>query len=117
VIQEPYRQAFGCVHTRTYGRPIGWTLVSSALEKIAFPTILLVMVLLGNWEGLLITVAAETLIIVAALMFVMKNQRLEYLVKGVAVIPIRYALTAFELVTIARFATDLWVTGNRKWRK
>ena len=117
VIQEPYRQAFGCAHTTTYGRPIGWTLVSSALEKIAFPTILLVMVLLGNWEGLLITVAAETFIVVAALMLVMKNQRLEYLVKGLAVIPVRYALTAFELVTIARFATDLWVTGNRKWRK
>jgi len=44
-------------------------------------------------------------------------QRLEYLVKGIAVTPVRYALLVFELVTIARFAVDMWVTGNRRWRK
>jgi hypothetical protein len=48
---------------------------------------------------------------------VMKGQRLEYLVKGLAVVPIRYGLMASELVTLARFGTDLWVTDNRKWRK
>ena len=59
-------------HTRTYGRPVGWALLSSAVEKIGFPTVLLVMVVLGNWEGLLITVCAETLITVTALVVVMK---------------------------------------------
>ena len=116
-IQEPYRQAFGREHTRTYGRPAGWALMSSAVEKIGFPTVLLMTVLFGNWEGLLITIAAETLITVTALVVVMKNQRLEYLVKGIAVTPIRYALVASELVTIARFASDMWVTKNRRWRK
>ena len=24
---------------------------------------------------------------------------------------------ALDVVTIGRFATDLWITGNRKWRK
>ena len=48
---------------------------------------------------------------------VMKGQRLEYLLKGLAVTPIRYALLAIGAVTIGRFATDLWITRNRKWRK
>ena len=91
--------------------------MSSAVEKIAFPSVLLAMALLGNWEGLLITVCAETLLTTAALMIAMKGQRLEYLVKGIAVTPIRYALLASELVTIARFTSDLWVTKNRSWRK
>jgi hypothetical protein len=33
------------------------------------------------------------------------------------VTPIRYALIASDLVTLTRFASDLWLTGNRKWRK
>jgi hypothetical protein len=116
-IQEPYRQAFGREHTRTYGRPVGWALLSSAVEKVGFPTVLLAMALLGNWEGLLITVCAETFLTVTALVVVMKNRRLECLIKGIAVTPIRYALLAFELVTIARFASDVWLTRNRRWRK
>ena len=116
-IQEPYRQPFGSAHTLRYGRPAGWALMSSAVEKVGFPTVLLVMVLLGNWEGLLITVGAETLLTVAALTIAMKGQRLEYLVKGVAVTPIRYALLVTEFVTIARFASDLWLTKHRGWRK
>jgi hypothetical protein len=117
LIHEPYRQAFGQEHTRLYGRPAGWTLLTSAIEKVAFPTALLIMAILGNWEGLLMTIGAETVLSVSALMMVMKGQRLEYLVKGIAVTPVRYGLLVFELVTIARFAVDMWVTGNRRWRK
>ena len=91
--------------------------MSSAIEKIGFPTVLLMMVLFQNWEGLLITVCAETFITVTALVVVMKDQRLEYLIKGIAVTPIRYTLLASELVTIARFASDMWLTKNRRWRK
>ena len=75
------------------------------------------MVLLQNWEGLLITIAAETFLSVGALVIAMRRQRLEYLIKGIVATPIRYTLLAFELVTIARFASDLWLTKNRRWRK
>jgi hypothetical protein len=57
---EPYRQAFGTEHTRLYGRPTGWFLATSAFEKVAFPTILLVLLLLRNWYGLALSVLAET---------------------------------------------------------
>ena len=116
-VREPYRQAFGREHTKTFGRPIGWAVMSSAVEKIGFPTVLLAMVLLRNWEGLLITIAAETFLSVGALVIAMRGQRLEYLIKGIVATPIRYTLLAFELVTIARFASDLWLTKNRRWRK
>ena len=89
----------------------------SAAEKVFFPTTLLIMLILRHWEALAVTVACETAICVAALMFVMKGRRLEYLLKGIAVTPIRYALLGSELVTIGRFASDLWITKNRKWRK
>jgi hypothetical protein len=116
-IVEPYRQPFGQVYTTTLGRPAGWAVMSSAIEKVGFPTVLLAMVLIQNWEGVLITVGAETFLTLTALVIAMKGQRLEYLFKGIAVTPIRYALLAWELVTIARFAADLWLTRNRRWRK
>ena len=117
LIKEPYRQAFGQGHTRIYGRPVGWVLLASAIEKVGFPTLLFIMAILGNWEGLLMTIGVETVLSVTVLTILMKRRRLEYLVKGLAVTPVRYALVVFELVTIARFAADMWVTGNRRWRK
>jgi glycosyltransferase involved in cell wall biosynthesis len=117
LVGEPYRQAFGRARTETHGRPAGWILMMSAIEKVFFPTALLIMLILRNWEGLAVTVVFETAICVTALAVVMKGQRLEYVLKGLAVTPIRYALLASELVTIGRFASDLWITDNRKWRK
>jgi glycosyltransferase involved in cell wall biosynthesis len=117
VIGEPYRQAFGRHRTLQYGRPAGWMLTISAIEKVFFPTSLLIMLLLRNWHGLALTIAVETLIGLLVLAAVMKGRRLEYVVKGLAVAPLRYALVTSELVTLARFATDLWITNNRKWRK
>lgn len=117
IVREPYRQAFGRQYTLAYGRPAGWLLFTGAIEKVFFPTVLLMMAILGNWEGLWVTVACESLISLAALVTVMKGQRLEFLFKGLAVIPMRYALLLSEFVTLGRFAVDLWITRNRKWRK
>ena len=89
----------------------------SAVEKVFFPTSLLIMVILQWWEALAVTVAAETALCMIALVLVMKGRRLEYAVKGLAVTPIRYALLGMELMTIGRFATDLWITNDRRWRK
>jgi glycosyltransferase involved in cell wall biosynthesis len=116
-IQEPYRQPFGREHTRIYGRPAGWALMAASVEKIAFPTVMVLMLIFRNWEGIGITLGAETLIAVAALTTAMKGRRVEYAAKGIAVTPLRYAVLVFELVTISRFASDLWLTGNRRWRK
>lgn len=117
VIAEPYRQAFGRKRTDEFGRPAGWSLLMSAIEKIFFPTSLLIMVILQWWEVLAVTLAAETAICVTALFIVMKGQRLEYAVKGLIATPIRYALLGMDLLTIGRFATDLWLTNDRRWRK
>jgi glycosyltransferase involved in cell wall biosynthesis len=116
-VREPYRQPFGSAHTESYGRPAGWAVLMSAIEKVTLPSVLLAMILLGNWQGVLITVCAETLLTVTMLALAMKNHRVEYLLKGVAVTPIRYGLLVADLFTLARFASDLWVTRNRKWRK
>ena len=114
---EQYRQPFGIDYTLKYGRPIGWVLFMSAFEKIAFPSVLLIMILMKLWEPLAITLAAETVITNGILVTVARGRRLEYLLKGLAVTPLRYGVLLFDLVTIGRFAADLWVFRNRRWRK
>jgi len=116
-IAEPYRQPFGRERTLAYGRPAGWILLMSAVEKVFFPTTLIVLILLRNWDGLMLTVTAETAVGVAALVAVMKGKRLQYLVKGVLAAPIRYAMMLSDTVTMGRFALDLWVRNDRRWRK
>lgn len=117
VIQEPYRQAFGRERTLRDGRPAGWMLMMAAVEKVFFPTALLIMAIVGNWFGLALTLAVETLISVAILAAVMTGRRLEYIGKGLAVAPLRYGVMISEFVTLGRFAGDMWITRNRNWRK
>src|SRR5207249_3339597 len=56
VIGEPYRQAFGRDRTLRYGRPAGWMLMMSAVEKVFFPAALVIMMLFRNWQGLAVTI-------------------------------------------------------------
>jgi len=58
-IKEQYRQPFGKQYTLDYGRPIGWAMFLSAFEKIAFPTALVIMLILRMWEALAVTLVAD----------------------------------------------------------
>ncbi len=91
-------------------------LLTSAIEKVVVPTLILIMILLGWWKPLGVIIVVETLLSVTALMFVMKGRRLEFLLKGIAITPIRYALLASELRTIARFAVEVWLLDGRAFR-
>jgi glycosyltransferase involved in cell wall biosynthesis len=116
-IREQYRQTFGEEHTRMYGRPMGWVLLMAAIEKVFFPTALVIMIILRLWEPLGITVAAETLLSLIILTFIAKGHRAEYFLKGLLLTPIRYSSLLYDLVTIGRFSADLWIFRNRRWRK
>jgi glycosyltransferase involved in cell wall biosynthesis len=116
-IKEQYRQAFGVDYTLKYGRPIGWVLFMSAVEKIAFPTVLVMMAIMQLWWAIGYTVLLETVLSLAVLFAVAKGHRFQYLLKGIAVVPMRYMVILFDLVTMFRFAADLWIFGNRRWRK
>jgi len=117
VIKEPYRQSFGEETTKTYGRPIGWVLMTSAMEKVFFPATLLIMIILKLWIPLAITVLIETLISLTILMLISKPHRVKYLLKGILATPLRYSSLLYDLFTILRFAADLWIFRSRRWRK
>ena len=117
-IQEPYRQPFGDEYTDKYGRPIGWSIFMSLVEKIAFPFALLMMIAMRMWEALLVTVVVETAFSTMITMVVAPmGSKLRFLIKGLAMTPVRYSALLFDTVTILRFAADVWFKGNRKWRK
>jgi hypothetical protein len=127
-IKEAYRQAFGDDRTQKEGRPMGWVTLFSAVEKIAFPTTVLIMVILQLWEPLLITIIAESVLSVGILLVISRRKKdrvkryrswlrgIEYFFKGVFLIPIRYMSLMYDLVTIGVFASHVW-TGERRWRK
>lgn len=116
-IKEPYRQPFGEQYTLDYGRPMGWALLMPAFEKISFPTVLTMMMIFKLWEPLIITLLAETLLMVVILAIVAKGHRWAYVGKGLLVTPIRYLSIFFDLLTMLRFAFELWVSRTRRWRK
>jgi len=117
VIKEPYRQSFGEQVTEMYGRPIGWVLFTSAMEKVFFPATLLIMIILKLWLFLAITVLIETLISVTILTFISKPHRIKYFLKGIVATPLRYLSLFYDLFTMLRFVTDLWILRSRRWRK
>jgi len=116
-IREAYRQPFGVEYTQKFGRPIGWIILLSAIEKVTFPVVVLLMMALGWWEMLLLTMVAETVVqLILALAFA-TNRHLEYALKSILVTPLRYILMLFDLFTISRFLVDVLILKNRKWRK
>jgi glycosyltransferase involved in cell wall biosynthesis len=117
VIKEQYRQPFGEKTTLEYGRPIGWAMFLGAAEKIGFPTALIILLALRMWEPLAVTMLAEMIVSLTVLFAVSKGQRLGMLLKGILIMPLRYVLMVADTITMLRFAFDLWITGNRKWRK
>jgi glycosyltransferase involved in cell wall biosynthesis len=118
LVKEQYRQPFGEKYTLEYGRPIGWAMFLSAVEKIGFPTAIIILLVLRMWEPLAVTIIAELLVSLAALVVVARRgERITTLLKGIAITPLRYALMVADTYTIGRFAFDLWISGNRKWRK
>jgi hypothetical protein len=116
-IQEAYRQPFGIDHSRKYGRPMGWILLTSAAEKIFFPTAVLIMILLGLWEALAVTLLAETAVAVATLAVISPGRRIRAFFQGLAITPLRYSMLIWDLAIIGRFASDLWISKDRRWRK
>jgi glycosyltransferase involved in cell wall biosynthesis len=117
LIKEQYRQSFGEDYTSKYGRPIGWVLLTSAIEKVFFPTVVLIMMCLGLWRPLGVTVLAETVLCLGIMAIVAKGHRMEYVVKGLLVTPLRYSSLLYDLVTLSRFSADIWIFRNTRWRK
>jgi glycosyltransferase involved in cell wall biosynthesis len=116
-IQEAYRQPFGEKFTKADGRPFGWVPFLGALEKISLPTVLIIMGIFGWWEPMFVTLLAETLLSALILAWVSPEGPFRAFFQAVLLAPLRYLLIVQEVFTIGRFALDLWVTGNRKWRK
>lgn len=127
-VKEAYRQAFGDNITHEVGRPMGWVPFMGAVEKIAFPTTMLIMLWLQLWEPLLITIIGESILSVGILLIISRRKDevkrykswlrgVEYFFKGVFLIPVRYLSLLFDLVTISIFAFQVWGSGERRWRK
>ena len=128
IIREPYRQPFGDEFTEKYGRPIGWPIFLGAVEKIFFPTILVIMLVLKLWEPLLITVIAETVISTTILLLIARapqaNRFLKstwrgigYFFRGILLTPIRYLSLLYDLVTMMIFLIQVWFFKGIRWRK
>ncbi|HET7126998.1 MAG TPA: glycosyltransferase [Lysobacter sp.] len=117
LVKEQYRQPFGDKYTLEYGRPIGWAMFLGGVEKIGFPTAIVILLILRMWEPLAVTLIAEVLVSMAVLFIVARGSRITTTLKGLLMTPVRYAMILADTWTICRFAFDLWISGNRKWRK
>lgn len=115
-IKEAYRQAFGENITHKYGRPIGWFMFTSLLEKITFPIIIIVMMVFHLWGVLAITFVAEVIVFSSIIAFMHKNKRIKNFFKSVLIAPIRYTVLVYDLLVFSNFVKDI-IIGNRRWRK
>ena len=114
---EAYRQAFGKKITAQWGRPGGWPIFLGLIEKIFFPVGILLMMFYQAWEPLIVTISAETALLMVILAIISPGRRVSDALKGLLTLPLRYAVAMYDLVTVTRFTLDLWVYQNRAWRK
>ena len=115
-VVDGYRQPFGMRFSKQLGRPGGWLIFFAILEKISFVLVLLILIVLGAWEALAITIVAEMTLYTIFLATFAKGRRLEYIAKGLLITPIRYSMLILDIITFIRFCFDL-ATAKRGWRK
>lgn len=116
-IQEAYRQPFGVELTKKYGRPIGWFIFTSAVEKVSFPLIILMFIYLKLWWILLFTFVAEVLLYSIVIGIAHKNHRVANVIKSIFLAPIRYTVLMFDIIVIVFFIKDVMFETGRSWRK
>lgn len=116
-IKEPYRQRFGHEQTIRYGRPMGWAIFTSLVEKIVFPLVLGAFIFFQMWETLLWTVVIESAVAIFLLAIAARRKWFIYIFKGILLAPFRYIVALYDFFIILRFAADIWIFRNKKWRK
>ncbi|MDP3558943.1 MAG: glycosyltransferase [Legionellaceae bacterium] len=116
-IQEAYRQAFGVEYTIKYGRNIGWFVFTTTFEKLSFPTVIIILIILQYWLTLLATIGSEVALYAIIIATMHKNRRFRNFFKAILFTPIRYSQIMFDIVVLGKFMSDLWITKNRRWRK
>jgi len=115
-IVDGYRQPFGMRFAKQLGRPGGWLIFFAIVEKASFVLVILILLAIGAWWPLAVTIGAEGLLYTVFLVIFSKGRRLEYAVKGILITPLRYVTLVLDITTFLRFFFDL-VTTRRGWRK
>jgi glycosyltransferase involved in cell wall biosynthesis len=102
-VKEPYRQTWGRDYTQRFGRPIGWAVLFSALEKAAWPLTLAVLAGLGLGKALGMVVAAESLLTFLALLLSARSRRWTLAFQGLLVTPLRYLGLLSDFLSMLAF--------------
>lgn len=102
-VKEPYRQTWGRDYTARFGRPIGWAVLFSVLEKAAWPLALALLAGLRLWIPLAATVAAECLLTSLALLCSARERRLTLALQGLLVTPLRYLGLLSDFLSMLAF--------------
>ena len=115
-VVDGYRQPFGISFLAQLGRPSGWLIFLGIFEKISFVLVLLVMIAIGAWFPLVLTIVIESALFTSILVTWSKARRLEFAVKGMVVTPLRYGIMVVDIVVLVQFVLDV-VWARRGWRK
>lgn len=116
-IAEPYRQQFGDDRTEHYGRPMGWVILLSLFEKLAFSLFFWLSIILGWWLVLGVTLGAESCFALLIITLISKGERLKYLGKGILITPFRYLAVLTDFFTLIHFSIEVWIYRVKQWRK
>lgn len=116
----PYQEPLGRLYAKETGRPIGWAVFFALFEKVTYPIIMLLFILVGWFDILGYTILFETIMYVALLGLFGREEKVIYMGKGLLITPIRYLSIFTDVFTVGKFLADLTRPrdeGGRGWRK
>lgn len=121
ILQEevyiPYQEPLGRLYAKESGRPIGWAVFFALFEKVAYPLILFLFMFAGWWDILGYTILAESILYSILIGIFGRENKLEFMFKGLLVTPIRYLSIFTDVFTVGKFFADLTRPRGRQWRK
>lgn len=117
-IKEQYRQSWGEKYTLKHGRPISIYIFTSLIEKILFPLFIIFSVAFKNWDVLMITLGAESILVGLVTVWTEKGwKRIKTFLKSILIAPIRYMVLFVDLFVILKFIKDIVFNTKESWKK
>lgn len=115
-IKEAYRQAFGLDQTQRYGRPIGWIMLTLAIEKFSYPSYLIIILALQAWVLLAFTLIAEIIFFTLVTTIVApRKQHIKFFFLSLLIAPFRYITMFYDIFIVVFFIFEIWIKRKRRW--
>ena len=111
-VYVPYQEPFGHLRGGSSKGRVGWTVLIAMIEKIAFPLILLLLLVERGWQVMLLIIFWESILYALITGIYGKKDKMKYVARSILMIPLRYFSIFTDVFVVGKFLVELAIPSK-----